>query len=285
MNKEDAFIQSQVENTIKNTRFLHNADINIETRNREVTLFGFVDVLAEKWAAGRIVQMIPGVISVDNSLTVVMDRQLEDSRITEMIQEKLNSHELSNVTVIVKDGQAYLQGNVETLSDEEEAKQRAASVPGVKEVISYLGYEQVELYMDDASVTNAVETALSRTTEVSARDVETSTRRGRVILKGTVDTPAQREAAVRVAAQVAGVKKIDNRLGTRQESGDPDYMLTNEIRGELGNNGLGGVRCFVVDGTAFLDGAVGNPDQKDKAEEVVGGFEGIEAINNDIQTS
>jgi len=81
------------------------------------------------------------------------------------------------------------------------------------------------------------------------------------------------------------VKKIDNRLGTRQESGDPDYMLTNEIRGELGNNGLGGVRCFVVDGTAFLDGAVGNPDQKDKAEEVVGGFEGIEAINNDIQTS
>jgi len=189
------------------------------------------------------------------------------------------------VTVIVKDGQAYLQGNVETLSDEEEAKQRAASVPGVKEVISYLGYEQVELYMDDASVTNAVETALSRTTEVSARDVETSTRRGRVILKGTVDTPAQREAAVRVAAQVAGVKKIDNRLGTRQESGDPDYMLTNEIRGELGNNGLGGVRCFVVDGTAFLDGAVGNPDQKDKAEEVVGGFEGIEAINNDIQTS
>jgi len=285
LNKEDAFIQSQVENTIKNTRFLHNADINIETRNREVTLFGFVDVLAEKWAAGRIVQMIPGVISVDNSLTVVMDRQLEDSRITEMIQEKLNSHELSNVTVIVKDGQAYLQGNVETLSDEEEAKQRAASVPGVKEVISYLGYEQVELYMDDASVTNAVETALSRTTEVSARDVETSTRRGRVILKGTVDTPAQREAAVRVAAQVAGVKKIDNRLGTRQESGDPDYMLTNEIRGELGNNGLGGVRCFVVDGTAFLDGAVGNPDQKDKAEEVVGGFEGIEAINNDIQTS
>lgn len=73
MNKEDAFIQSQVEDTIKNTRFLHNADINIETRDGEVTLFGFVDVLAEKWAAGKVVQMIrsfEGVEGINNDIQI-----------------------------------------------------------------------------------------------------------------------------------------------------------------------------------------------------------------------
>lgn len=285
MNKEDAFIQNQVEDTIKNTRFLHNADINIETRNGEVTMFGFVDVLAEKWAAGKIVQMIPGVISVDNSLTVAMDGHLEDNSIAEMIQEKLNANQLSNVTATVKVGTAYLEGKVETLAAEEDAKETAASVPGVKEVISYLRFEQGDFYTDDATVTNAVETALSRSTEVSARDVETSTRRGTVTLKGTVDTPAQREAAVKIAAQVPGVKNINNHLNTRHGSSDSDYILTNEIRDKLGSNGLGGVRCFVVDGTAFLEGAVGSPDQKEKAEKVVSSFEGVEGINNDIQIS
>lgn len=186
MNKEDVFIQSQVEDTIKNTRFLHNADINIETRNGEVTLFGFVDVLAEKWAAGKIVQMIPGVISVDNSLTVAMDRQLKDSSITEMIQERLNANQLASVTATAKEGTAYLEGRTETLAAEEDAKEFAARVPGVKEVISYIRFEQGDFYTDDAS------------------------------------------------------------------------------------------KCFVVDGTAFLDGVVGNPDQKEKAEEVVSSFVGVE---------
>ena len=285
MNKDDAFIQSQVEDTIKNTRFLHNADINIETRNGEVTLFGFVDVLAEKWAADKIVQKIPGVITVDNSLTVAMDQHLEDNSIAEMIQEKLIANQLSNVTATVKGGTAYLEGRVETLAAEEDAKENAASVPGVKEVISYLRFEEGDFYTDDATVTNAVETALSRSTAVSARDVETSTRQGTVTLKGTVDTPAQREAAVKIAAQVPGVKNINNRLNTRHGSGDSHYILTNEIRNKLGNNGLGGVRCFVVDGTAFLEGAVGSPEQKEKAEEVVSSFEGVEGINNDIQIS
>lgn len=46
---------------LKNTRLLRNDDIRIETRNGEVTLFGFVDVLAEKWAAGEIAAQVPGL--------------------------------------------------------------------------------------------------------------------------------------------------------------------------------------------------------------------------------
>lgn len=285
MNKEDAFIQNQVEDAIKNTRFLHNADVNIETRNGEVTLFGFVDVLAEKWAAGKIVQQVPGVVSVDNSLTVAMDRQLEDNRIAEIIQEELNSHQMTDVKATVQQGGAYLEGTVETLAAAELAQELAAKVRGVKDVVSYLKIRQDDFYTDDATITNSVETALSRSTAVSARDVETSTRKGRVTLKGTVDTQDQRESAEQMAAQVPGVRKIENLLQTRHGSDNTDYRLTNEIRNELGNNGLGGVRCFVVDGTAFLEGAVGNPDQKDKAEQVVSRFEGVEGISNDIQIS
>ncbi len=288
MREQDSLIQRQVENALKNTRLLRTDDIRIETRNGEVTLYGFVDVLAEKWAAGEVVKQVPGVVSVDNSLTVAIDRPLEDSEINELVMQKLYNDprvDLHQIKVTVREGIVYLEGNAATIAEEEAAKELAARTPGVKDVISYIYLGQGDFDIDDATLTNMVETALARNTAVSARDIETRTDDGTVILEGGVDTPGQIKAARRVAAQVQGVKKIDNRLAARHGSRETDYNLTNAIREELGRNGLGGVRCFVVDGTVFLDGAVGTPDQKHKAEEVVRTFEGINGVHNDIQIS
>lgn len=285
---DDAFIQYQVEDALKNTRLLRNDDIKIETRNGEVILFGFVDVLAEKWTAGEAVAKVPGVVSVDNSLTVVIDNQLEDNEIAELVEDNLMSDPravLHKLTVTVKDGVVYLQGDVDTLAEEQGAKELAARVQNVKDVVSYLHLSASDFATDDASITNAVELALSRTTLVSVRDVETITSNGIVTLRGTVDTPEQIEAAKRIAAQVPGAKGIRVELGTRHDSHNKDYRLTNAIRQELGDNGLGGVKCFVEGGMAFLNGAVGTPEQKIKAEELVGRFKEIDGISNDIQIS
>lgn len=288
MKHEDAFIQSQVEDALKNARMLRNVDIRIETRNGEVTLYGLVDVLAEKWAAAEITSQVPGVASVDNSLTVAIDNQVSDSELADMIQEKLYNDDridLHEISVTVKGGIAYLQGDAGTVAQEETAKEIAARVQGVKDVISYIKLGRGDFDIDDATLTNAVETALSRSTFVSVRDVNTSSDNGKVTLTGVVDTTEQIEAANRVVSQVPGVKKIVNRLGTRHGSDNIDYNLTNAIRNELGSHGLGGVKCFVVEGTAYLDGAVGTPDQKHKAEEIVSNFYGIQGISNDIQIS
>lgn len=288
MANEDVFIQRQVEEALKNARLLRNADIRIETKNGEVILHGFVDVLAEKWKAGEIASQIPGVAAVDNSLTVALDRQLEDDEIAEQIQEEFLADprtDLHQITVSVKGGVVYLEGDVGSVAEVETAKELSARVQGVKDVISYLKLGQGVFEIDDATLTNAVETAFSRSPSVSVRDIETQTRDGKVFISGTVDTQEQAEAAVRIAAQVPGVKKVTSNLDTRHGSKDADYMLTNALREELGANGLGGVKCYVVDRIAFLDGAVGTPDQKHHAEEIASRCKGIEGINNDIQIS
>jgi len=157
LRKEDAFIQSQVEDALKNTRLLRTDDIRIETRNGEVTLYGFVDVLAEKWTAGEVVKQVPGVVSVDNSLTVAVDRPLEDGEITELVQEKLYNDprtDLHQIKVTVRDGVVYLEGDVGTAAEEETAKEMAARTPGVKDVISYIRLGQGEFEIDDATLVN-----------------------------------------------------------------------------------------------------------------------------------
>lgn len=288
MKTDDAFICSQVEGALKDTGLSPNSDIKVETRNGEVILSGIVDVLAEKWAAAEVAARIPGVVEIDNSITVAIDRQLDDNEISELIQEKLCADprmDLHQLTATVKDGVVYLEGNVGTLAEEQLAKDISAKTRGVKEVISYLSAGHGDFDLDDATVVNAVETALAGSAEVSVRDIKSSCRNGVVILTGTVDNIEQVETAQRIAAQVPGVRKIKNHLESLHGSGNRDFVLTNEIRDAMGDNGLGGVKCFVVDGTVFLDGAVGIPEQKEMAEEIAGGFEGIIAISNDIQIS
>lgn len=288
MRNDDAFIQSQVEDALKNSRMLRNVDIRIETRNGEVTLYGLVDVLAEKWAAADITSKVPGVVSVDNSLTVAIDNQMEDHEIADLIQEKLYADDrvdLHQISVTVKGGIAYLQGDAGSIAQEKTAEEISARVQGVKDVVSYIKVGRGDFDVDDATLTNRVETALSRSPHVSVRDVDTKTINGRVILSGTVDTAEQIEAVNRIVSQVPGVRKIENDLDSRHETENEEYSLTNAIRNELGSNGLGGVKCFVVEGTAFLNGAVGTPDQKHRAEEIVSKFGGVDAIMNDIQIS
>ncbi len=288
MRNGDTFIQSQVEEALKNSRMLRNVDIRIATRNGEVTLQGLVDVLAEKWAAAEIAKQVPGVVSVDNSLTVAIDNHMSDSELSELIQERLQSDDrvdVHQISVTVRGGVAQLQGDAGSIAVEETAKEISARAPGIKDVVSYIKIGRGDFEIDDATLTNSVETALSRTPSVSVRDIETRTVNGKVILTGTVDTSEQIEAAHRIVSQVPGVKKIESNLNCRHGSENPNYHLTNAIREELGTHGLGGVKCFVVDGTAFLDGAVGTPDQKHKAEEIVSKFSGVDGVSNDIQIS
>ncbi|MBU7007264.1 BON domain-containing protein [Phosphitispora fastidiosa] len=141
MISDDTSIQRNVENVLKNNRLLRNADIKIETRNGEVTLFGFVDVLAEKWAAGAAVAQVPGVTSVDNSLTVAVDGPIDDSDVGEGVREKFcaaDRNYLHELTAEVNDGVVCIRGQAESLAVKEAAVMAAAGVPGVKDVVSIL---------------------------------------------------------------------------------------------------------------------------------------------------
>lgn len=286
MDTNDTVLQREVEEALKSSRLLRTTDIRIDIHHGEVTLYGLVDVLAEKWRAAEIVSRVPGVRTVDNSLTVAMDRPVDDKQIAAAVTERLSADprvDLHRVAVRVEKGVVWLEGGAGTVAEAEAAKEQAAGVIGVKEVLVNMEIGAGDFARDDASLTNAIETAFSRSMRVSPRNIKTLVDDGVVNLEGTVDTTEQIEEAVRVTAQVPGVRKIINRLNSRHGAASEDAALTNALRILLGQQGLGSVRGFVVNGTAFLDGLVDTADKKHRAEELAGKVTGITGINNGIQ--
>lgn len=66
--------------------------------------------------------------------------------------------------------------------------------------------------IDDAAITTRVKTALIRSEQVDANDVNVETYKGVVQLNGFVDSRAEASAAVKVARDVAGVEDVQDNL-------------------------------------------------------------------------
>lgn len=72
--------------------------------------------------------------------------------------------------------------------------------------------QSVGEYASDAALTTKVKAAFVGQKELSALDISVETLNGVTMLSGTVGTPAEVELAERVAADVEGVKKVNNQI-------------------------------------------------------------------------
>ncbi|HKX37569.1 MAG TPA: BON domain-containing protein [Burkholderiales bacterium] len=79
---------------------------------------------------------------------------------------------------------------------------------------SEAAYDRIRLgkYIDDTVLTTKVKTALFREKDLKSMDVSVQTNEGRVVLSGFVDSEAQREAALRVARKIDGVRDVKDGL-------------------------------------------------------------------------
>lgn len=67
-------------------------------------------------------------------------------------------------------------------------------------------------HVDDAVITTKVKTAMVQADEVDAVDVKVNTYKGIVQLTGFVDSENEASEAELIAGQVAGVKRVENRI-------------------------------------------------------------------------
>ena len=70
----------------------------------------------------------------------------------------------------------------------------------------------VENNVDDKTITAKVKGELMRNAITNGLDVQVETSQGQVILSGTVNSEIQLQSAEQIAASVAGVKKVVNKL-------------------------------------------------------------------------
>jgi hyperosmotically inducible protein len=123
-------------------------DVNVDTRNGEVTLFGMVPTEAEKQRAEAEVKKVDGVRAVHNALQVVPDARRDvtergDEQIQEDVKQRVQSRVgRDDIGVEVANGVVRLSGTVASQGERLAALTAARSSQGVRSVVGDLRVER-----------------------------------------------------------------------------------------------------------------------------------------------
>ncbi len=158
---KDGWITTKVKSQFATTSGVDATDINVDTRNGQVTLRGTVDSMNEKNRAEQIARSTDGVTSVDSS----------GLRITGQ-----------------SDGNGYADSGNNGMDNDNQTAVGATN---------------------DAWITAKVKSKLAVNGITDASDINVDTNNGRVVLRGNVANSGEKDAAVRAARSIEGVKQVD----------------------------------------------------------------------------
>jgi hyperosmotically inducible protein len=144
---------------------------------------------------------------------------VDDSVITAKIKTALvedSTTKARQIKVKTKHGVVQLSGFVSTSESKQRAGAIATDTEGVKEVHNDLEVRDTGKTagerLDDSVLTTKVKAALVGNTNTKAHEIKVTTLRGVVQLSGFVDSADAKTEAAKVAANVDGVKEVENNL-------------------------------------------------------------------------
>ena len=143
--------------------------------------------------------------------------------------------------------------------------------------------------LDDARITAEVKLKLWSTPNLPSMDISVDTREGQVNLFGLVPTAAAKASAGNLAAQVAGVAKVDNALSIVPSSAKKlveakDDAILARLRRELElRPALSDVKIDVKAGVVRLTGTVPSTWDLLTAARVTRFADGVKGIENQLQ--
>ena len=170
--------------------------------------------------------------------------------------------------VAVDHGAVTLTGEVDSVAQRLAAERAALRVHGVTAVSDEIEVRPVGAALQhDGALASDVARALRDDAEIPARLISIVVRAGVVILTGTVDTHAQRDAARRAVERLRGVRELDSRIELTRRPSEADAQ--ERIRAAIRRNALLDANRVTValDGTtAVLEGRVRSFAERKQAE-------------------
>ena len=210
----DTDIRRDVEDELRWDPDIDATDIAVGVHNGVVALSGFVRSYSQRMQAEADAKRVAGVVGVANDIEVrlpVIDQRPDPDIVRDAVSALKAElpYSSENIKVIAKEGRLTLEGTVEWNYARERAESAVKRVRGVKGVTNSIALKPT---VAPYEIRRKIEDAFRRSAEIDASRITVEANGSEVILRGTVKSWAEREAAERAAWAAPGVTKVDDRL-------------------------------------------------------------------------
>ncbi|PTY04729.1 hypothetical protein DB347_18665 [Opitutaceae bacterium EW11] len=237
----------QIEKTFKASHVyktdLQKTDLSIDSENGVVDLKGSVENEDQKRLAEDTVRGIPGVVRVENRLTVTGNqKEGSDDWIALKVRGALLLHRNVSATdthVQVQNGLVTLTGTARSEAEKALAAEYANDIKGVVRVDNQIRVVEpadrdrvtsstnprndavterrtAGERIDDASITAKLKSSLAIRKSTSALHTDVTTRNGVVTITGEAKNGAEKDLVTKLAEDIEGVRSVDNEMTVRE---------------------------------------------------------------------
>jgi osmotically-inducible protein OsmY len=214
--KSDQEIQSAVSDELAWDCRVDQETIGVHVRSGIVTLSGTVDAWSKRVAAEEAAHRVAGVLDVANDVRVTIPAagSRTDTEIAEAVRHALEwnvlvPHRLIRSTV--SDGEVVLEGEVEFLTQRDDAEKAIQHLAGVRFITNRIVVRPPRT-LHSADVRDAIHDALERRASREFGRIRVHAEDGTVTISGTCRTWRDRKAIVGAARGTAGVHTVRDQL-------------------------------------------------------------------------
>ena len=191
-------------------------EIGVAVSDGVVTLTGWVDSYARKWAAEQSAHRVRGVRAVANDIQVQLIGSAErtDGDIALAASRALEWDSFvpsERLDVTVANGWVMLRGEVEWQYQKRAAERNVRRMPGVRGVTNLISVRP-STPPTQVDLARRIRDALVRCAETDAEQITVEVVGDRVVLTGSVRSGRERHEVERVVWSAPGVGEVENRL-------------------------------------------------------------------------